>query len=350
MAFDFTTSPSTGDQFVAPTGRIYLYDTSGTWSTRGDTQTSNPFTNSFKYRTIYTRGYTSAGYKSGSPWRNVNKTQHTTDITTNLGDMLDYAASYIDGSFSDYYHYVYGMSGQVGGSSTWTSSVNMATDSGRTHDSNWDTKTSRGDCAAMMNSNLTICYITGGGSTATDKHNLVTEVMYVAGSAPANPASAGGTVSGLGSMYGEFRGWVAVSSTGAYLTWSTETWTSATWSTGADGQPKGLSSKHGFAYLAPGSYGGADYYNKFNDFNGGSAVTTVSRPEPCGEENHQIGQNWGYSIGSYNGNIGQTNNTQKINYLTDTSTSMGSDTQPKGHDGMSSGCCGTASAMMVGGA
>lgn len=347
MAFDFPTSPSAGDQFVAPTGRIYLYDSSTSWTTRGDTQTSNPFTNTFRYRTIYTRGYVSAGYKNGSPWRNVNKTQHTTDVTTNLGDMVDYNASYIGGGFSDFYHYVYGMSGAVGGTSTHTSSVNMATDSGRTHDSAWNTKTTRGDCEALMNSTLTIAYITAGGSTNTDKHNYVTEVMLAAGSAPANPYTAGGTAGGIASMFGEFRGWIGTGSSGAYLTWATETWTSAGWVTDADGQPKGLSSKLGFGYCAQGSYGGSATYRKFNDFTGGSAVATVSRPDTCGEENHQIGQNWGYSLGSYNGN--QTNNTQKINYLTDTSTAMGSDTQPKGHDGMSSGCCGTASAFLLGG-
>lgn len=346
MAFDFPSSPSTGNQYITNNGLLYLYDS--TWTTKGDTQTPNPFTNSFRYRTIYSRGYVSAGYKSSSPWRNVNKTQHSTDITTNLGDMLDYTASYIGGGFSDYYHYVYGMSGTVGGSSTWTSSVNMSTDSGRTHNSNWDTKTSRGDCEALMNSTLTIAYITGGASSATDKHNYVTETMYAAGTVAANPATSGGTSGGIAALFGEYRGWIAVGSTAAYIDWATETWTSGTWSSGSDGQPKGLSSKLGYGYCATGSYNGSATYNKWSDFTPGTtAVTTVSRPDTCGEENHQVGQNWGYSLGSYNG--AQTNNTQKINYLTDTSTAMGADTQPKGHDGMSSGCCGTGAAALLGG-
>jgi hypothetical protein len=348
MAFIFPTSPTTGTQFVAPTGYIYLYDTSASWTTKGDTQPSNPFTDSFRYRTIYTRGYVSAGYKSGSPWRNVNKTQHSTDVTTNLGDMVDYNASYIGGGFSDYYHYVYGMSGAVNGSSTHTSSVNMSTDSGRTHNSIWNTKTTRGDTDVLMNGSLTVGYITAGGSTATDKHNYVTETMYNAGSVGANPASAGGTAGGIATLHGQFRGWIAVNSTAAYIEFATETWISGTWSSGSDGQPKGLSTKMGYGYCATGSYGGSATYNKWNDFvPGTTAITTVARPDTCGEENHQIGQNHGYSLGSYNGN--QTNNTQKINYLTDTSTAMGSDTQPKGHDGMSSGCCGTASAFLLGG-
>lgn len=346
MAYDFPSSPSTGTQHITSSG-LYIY-ANGSWNMSAESLgAANPYSNSFKYRTIYTRGYVSAGYKGGSPWRNVNRTVHSTDVTTNLGDMLDYNASYIDGSFSDYYHYVYGMSGSVGGSSTFTSSVNMSTESARTHDSAWDTKTSRSDCAAMPNSNLSMTYITGGGSTATDKHNMVTEVMYAAGTAPANPYSAGGTGGGLASLFGEFRGWIGTSSSGAYISWSTDTWTSASWVTDADGQPKGLSSKHGYGYCSSGSYGGSATYRKFNDYNGGSSIASVSRPDTCGEENHQVGQNHGYSLGSYNGN--QTNNTQKINYLTDTSTAMGSDTQPKGHDGMSSGACGTAASSIVGG-
>lgn len=347
MAYDFPSAPATGDQFVTPTGFIYVYNGSS-WTTDGSTLASNPFQNSFRYRTIYTRGYVSAGYANSTPWRSVNKTQHTTDVTTNLGDMVDYAASYIDGSWSDYYHYVYGMSGVVMGSATWTSSVNMATDSARAYSTAWFTKTSRGDCAALMNSNLTVAYITAGGSSSTDKHNLVTEVMMDAGSCPANPLGGGGTAGGVAHMFGEFRGWIGTGSSGAYLTWATETWTSASWVTDADGQPKGLSSKLGFGYCAQGSYSGSATYRKFNDFNGGSAVSSFSRPETCGEENHQVGQNWGYSLGSYNGS-GQTNNTQKVFYTTDSAIAMGSATQTKGHAGRSSGACGTASAFVLGG-
>lgn len=349
MSFDFPSSPSVGAQYLPPTGRVYLYDNSASWSTKGDTQTTNPFLNSFKYRTIYTRGYTSAGYASSTPWRNVNRTVHATDMTTNLGDMLDYAASYIDGSFSDYYHYVYGMSGAVSGTSTFTSSISMSTESARTHTTDWDTKTTRGDCLALLNSNLSMCYITGGGSTATDKHNLITEVVYVAGSAPANPVSAGGTGNGISGFYGELYGWINVSASVAYLSWANDTWvTSSAFAISTDGQPKGLSSKHAYGYCSAGSYGGSTTLTKFNDLTG-ATVSGITRPETAGEENWQTGQNWGYSIGSYN-NAAQTNNTTKVTFTTDSCVAMGSDTQPKGHAGMSSGCCGSASSVIVGGA
>lgn len=349
MAFDFPTTSTVGTQYPAPSGRMYLYDTSGTWSTKGDTQTSNPFTNFFRYRTIYTRGYTSGGYKDSSPWRNVNKTQHATDVTNNLGDLLDQAASYKTGGFSDYYHYIYGMTNTHNGSSSLTGSINMATDSNRTQTSSWNMTQSRQDAEAVMNANLTISYIVGGGTAIVDKHNLVTETMYVAGAAP-NGLGAGGDNYGVTAIFGEFRAYVAwgYTATSGYMPWTTETWTSQSmdWNTG--GQPKGLSSKHGFGYGATGGYDGSNFFKKYSDVNGSLLVASVSRPETCGEENCQVGQNWGYTVGSYNG-AAQTNNTTKVNYLTDTVTNMGADTQPKGHDGMSSGCCGTASAMLLGG-
>ena len=350
MAIDFPSSPAVGAQYVASTGRVYLYDSASSWTSRGDTQTVNPFTNSFKYRTIYTRGYTSAGYANSSPWRNVNKTIHATDITSNLGDILDAAASYIDGGFSDYYHYIYGMGGQVGGSSTNTLSVNMTTDAGRSNNASWNTTTSRSDCVVLMNSNLSMAYITLGGSSATDKHNYITEVMYASGSAPANPIGGGGTSGAGTAMFGEYRGWFNYNGSSANIDWSTETWTSAGWTTaaGTDGQPKGLSSKHGYGYSSVGSYAASATYYKYSDVTGGSSVLSVSRPESCGEENCQIGQNSGYTIGAYNGT--QNNNSTKTNYLTDTCIAMGADTQPKGHDGMSSAACGTASATVLGGA
>ena len=160
MAYDFPSSPSTGTQYISP-HRIYYYD-ANSWSSQGDTQTTNPaFANPYKYRTIYTHGYVLGGYKDSSPWKNANRTIHATDITTNLGDKLDYGASYANGGFSDYNAYVYGVADSFSGGSYYTTSMSMVTESNRTHDSNWDTKTYRDDTGVMINSNNTIAYITG---------------------------------------------------------------------------------------------------------------------------------------------------------------------------------------------
>ena len=188
MAFTFPSSPSTGTLFIAPTGVVYVWD--GTWTTFGDTQTSNPFQNSFLYRSIYTKGYMSGGYKNSSPWRNVNKTIHATDLTTNLGDKLVYNSSYIGGGFSDFNSYVYPSTGAVQGSGTIVEAMSMTTETMFALDAARYLKTSRTDCEALMTPSLTSAYVVGGGSTTVDRHNFVTDVMFSAGTAPACPSGA----------------------------------------------------------------------------------------------------------------------------------------------------------------
>ena len=51
----------------------------------------------YKYREIYAHSFTGMGYKSGTPWKNVNRTDHVNDTTTNLGDRFDRIGSYLDG-------------------------------------------------------------------------------------------------------------------------------------------------------------------------------------------------------------------------------------------------------------
>ena len=341
MAFVFPSSPSLGDQFVSPVGKIYIWD--GSWTTRGDTTSPNPFTNSFKYRSIYTRGYMLGGYKDSSPWKNVNRTVHSTDMTTNLGDMLDYGGSYAFGGYSDYNAYVYGVSDSFDGTNTYTSSVSMSTETGRSHSSSWDTKTTRGQVACMMNSTLTMAYITAGNSTDTDKHNYVTEVMYAAGSAPAGPTP-GTSYGNNACWFGETKGWVWVSG-GGNFTFATETWSAGGTTVGTDGWGKALSTKHGHAYVKNGGNCVTSAY-KLNDTTGAQIRTDLTF-DYSGEENYETGQNWGYCLGHYNG--AQNNNTYKVNSLTDAYTLLGSDSQPKGHAGASSGANASASAFMLGG-
>lgn len=343
MAFSFPASPTTGSQFISPTGIVYLWD--GSWTTFGDTQAQNPFENSFLYRSIYTKGYMSGGYRNSSPWRTVNKTIHATDMTTNIGDLLARGSSYIGGGFSDYATYIYPSTGGVGAAGTTVESMNMATEAMKTLESTSNLKTTRGDCEALMTPSLTAAYIVGGSTAAVDKHNFITDIMYEAGTAPNSPLS-GGTGGGLGVIFGEFKAW-ASQGAGSSFTWATETWATGGMSWSTDGQPKGLSSKHGHGYGGTGSYAGSITLNKFSEASG-TNLATVTRAKNNGEENWQIGQNWGYMLGAYDGNYGQNNDAEKINYLTDTYTQLGSDSQVKGHDGASSGCCATGAAALVG--
>jgi len=342
MAFSFPSSPTTGTLFVSPVGVMYVWD--GTWTTSGSTQTSNPFNNSFLYRTIYTKGYMTAGYKNSSPWRNVNKTIHATDLTTNLGDKLVYSSSYIGGGFSDYTSYNYPSTGAVQGTGTIVEAMNMATESMFSLDAARYLKTSRTDCEALMTPSLTSAYIVGGGSVTVDRHNFTTDVMFSAGTAPNSPL-AGGTAGGLGSFFGQYKGWISQGA-GSSFTFATETWATGGMSWATDGQPKGLSSKHGYGYGGTGSYPGSVNLGKYSEATG-SNLATISRNKTNGEENWQVGQNWGYMLGAYDGSA-QNNDAGRLNYLTDVYTALGSTAEPKGHDGASSGCCSTGSAMLVG--
>lgn len=57
----------------------------------------------------WTHGFTAGGYQNSSPWRNVNRAQHSNDSNTNIGDIMSDTAAYCNGSHGDYYMYVYGM-------------------------------------------------------------------------------------------------------------------------------------------------------------------------------------------------------------------------------------------------
>lgn len=345
MAFDFPTSPTTGQEYLAESGRLYLYDGSG-WTTLGNWQTPDRFGFSlYKYRTIYSRGYVSGGYKNSSPWTNVNRTQHATDITTNVGDIMDIAGAYVDGSYSDYHQYIYGTSASFPGASAYTTSINMSTEAGRTHNASWDLKLTAGgygDAGVIINSGLTMAWITCD-QTNIDKHNLVTEVMYTSGR-----GGSAGTPADYGcAWFGEFYGWVKNGGRNHKMDWATESWSAAGLTVGTDGWGKALPTKEGWAYVKNGGNVTASIY-KINDFNGANISTTLSAPDgSAGEENYETGQMWGYCVGHYNG--AQNNNTYKVVHSTDTLTALGSTAQPKGHDGMSSAATASASNQVIGG-
>lgn len=346
MAIDFPTSPSLGTQFLGANGSLYIYDNSGTWTTIGNTLAgANPYTNSFRYRTIYTRGYVACGYKDSTPWKNVNRTVHATDITTNLGDQIDRNVGYVEGGWSDYYMYIYGVSDAVWSTSSWVSSFNMQTEVGRTHNSSWDLTTGRVDSSVTMTPNGALAYITGGNSGATDKHNLITETMYAAGTAPANPSCGASICTGF--QLGETTAWVLQSGASANMAFATETWTNGGISSSTDGHSKLLGSKHGYGWGKNGSNTATSAVTKWNDKTGASSGVVCYSADNGGEENFEIGQNKGYQLGNYNG--AQNNNAYFINYINDALTTGGSDMQPKGHAGMSSAACSSASSQVLGG-
>lgn len=287
---------------------------------------------------IYTHGFVAGGYKDGSPWRNVNLTTHSNDTSSNLGDLISQAAAYCDGSWGDYYAYTYGIQDSYPGSTTTVGSFNMQTQVGRGVNSSWNMSVSRNDSATFQDymHSGSKCYIAGGGSSRTDRHNLTTETMSTSGFPP--DCGDGGDYAAA--VQGRNAGWYKRAGTAQTFAWSTETYSGWNSSPGSDGWGKGADSFKGWGYMKNGGNINSTLV-KFNDITG--AQISSFGVDNSGEENFEDGADKGYCLGHYNG--AQNNNTYKFGYNSDTYTQLGATAQPKGHAGMSSASEHSASSL-----
>lgn len=317
----------------------------------------------WRYRTNYTHGFLAGGYKGSNVWRSVNKTWHPTDTTYYCGEQLDRGGSYVDGAFSDYNGYIFGTHDSFQGSSSHVSSINLHngvlrqsgegirsstasnygyTDGGgNTSDlGGWNLANNIAIGGACTDSPGGSGYRLGGGRTDVERLHFQTEIMYATSM---TTGSAGQSVAGWG---GELKGWVAMSSSVRhYILWSNSTL--ATWSPGVDvstdGQQKTLGSKYGHFYVGLGS-NTDPRMSKMSEATG-TAIAAMTKLRNYGEENQQMGQDWGYMLGQYDGQ--QNNHTTKTTYTTDSIVQMGAATMPKGHVGQSSGACFPAAASIT---
>lgn len=360
MAFYINATNVFPEMFPAPTSAavgasLYNDGTSAYWSYPGNA-IGTPLAG-FQYRSIFTHGYLAGGYKGSNPWRAVNRTWHQTDTTMYCGEQLAYAANYIEGTFSDYNGYVHNSSDAMSGSSAGTQSYSLAngtmrsrgagtyspagsgfgfpTATGTTGLGGWNMSVARTTQGCAVDQVGQIGYVTGGGSAATDKFHFPSEIMYVTTSGPGTGFTSG--------CHGQSRGYFSVAGTKQYIDFSTNAWVTYTNSAGTDAWSKYLSTKLGWHYGGQGNVTSAII--KFSDATGSDINTGLSKIRACGEENMQMGQNWGYMLGNYDGQ--QNNQTVKYNYLTDALTQLGTAAQPKGHFGQSSGCCSSAAATVA---
>lgn len=327
-------------------------------------------------RSIFTHGYTAGGYKDGNPWRSVNKTWHSNDITIYLGEQLQKGSAYSGGTFSDYNGYVHGAAGNYTGAGAETSSYSLATGVARSQASgysganpggpfgytgnnpngdgqgvaygsssvvgtgSWEPSVSRTYFAGNVNQTGQIAYIAGGPESSNcDKFYMPTEIMYTT-------TSHGFTSTHATSAHGSTIGWWSFAGNLRYQTYSNDAW--STWSPGTafstDGVCKMLSTKKGHHYCGTSSNATAGF-GRWSDSTGSYTSNSLSKPSAQGEENMQMGQEWGYCLGAYNGQ--QNNYTFKVIYGTDVMSVLGTTSQPKGHAGMSSALCSSAAASVV---
>lgn len=334
----------------------------------------------FQYRSLITHGYVAGGYKGSNPWRSVNKTWHSTDTTYYLGEQLDRAASYVGGHWSDYNGYVMGTNNSFNTASVHTSSYNLHTGTmrqrgdgsfgstgigtegyGTTTDNpagagftygsavaegtanpgvgGWNMSTAKTNHGAAPNQIGQEGYTMGGGNNSTERMHYPTEISYTTTAAPGSWAHT--SVAG-----GENRIWVSFAGNRYSFTFASQAY--AAWSTTAapDGICKPLMTKWGFHYVGSGNNSTTPLL-KFSDSNGASLSTTLVKPRGVGEENMEMGQDWGYLIGAFD--TQQNNLTVKFTHATDTITTMGASTRPKGHYGMSSGATSSAAGSITAG-
>ena len=312
-------------------------------------------TGSLRYRSIFTHGYIAGGYKGSNPWRSVNRTWHATDITMYCGEQLAYAACYMEGLFGDLNGYVlngadayataspivqsYSLSNgtiRTRGSSTYSPPASgfVPTDTGTGGVGGINRQASLGPyVGGAVNQIGQYGYASGGNtSNVVDKMSFATEIMIATTAAPAGAGYHSG-------CHGTNTGWWSLNGNKYANNFSNDTWFTYTNSHNT-GWYKFLSTKWGHHY---GSTDGITVL-KFSDSTGANISSGTARPRSVSEENFQMGQDWGYMLGQYDGQ--QTNQTVKYNHSNDVCIQLGVAAQPKGHFGQSSAACSSAAASI----
>ena len=331
------------------------------WQYPGQIATSTGI-DSWRYRSLITHGYISGGYKGSQPWRSMNKTWHNNDTTMYTGEQVDRAAAYCDGTWSDFNGYIHGTVNSYAGNSSHTSSYNLHTGICRNQGDGrfsqysygyegddpknvmgynvtggWQMNAGRNDCGCATAQKEQAGYITGGGSSTTNKLHFATEIMYNTN----NSGDSGDFVAGCGMESRSYFAWR--NSSQKYITHSNDSWTNQGFAGNNRGWCKALPTKWGHFYI------GTDDnvttpLRKVRGSDGG-AISNYNRSRAAGEENMEMGQDWGYKLGDFDGQ--QNNHTEKWDYSNDSITTMGFATRPKGHYGQSSAACSSAAGAVT---
>ena len=298
---------------------------------RSQSSENGPTATPWERSRICTHGFVAGGYKNASPWRNVNRTEHSNDTSTNLGDKMNEAGSYIDGAFSDLHMYCYGTDNSFSGNTNRVWSMQMSNESSRGNQSGMNV--SRNDCGCMIDYHYmgAHIYITGGGNSTTDRTNMKND-----SNSTTNGFGSGGDYTA--GTQGRLRGYMKTGGTAQYMTWANESWSTWSNSPGTNGWGKACGSWMGHFYMKTGG-NCVTGLAKCNDDTGANISTF--NVQNSGEENYQQGNFKGYCLGHYNGS--QNNNSYKFSTTSDTYSSGGGGMEPKGHNGMSS--AGNASAF-----
>jgi len=275
------------------------------------------------------RGYTLAGYKNSTSWKNVNRTDHASDTTYDLGDQISTSDAYTAGSSNGTYAYVFhsGDNWNVNGSAI--NRFNMLTDTNANISTTMANSMNR---TSVMRSKFLYAYTFGNGEPNKFDHQTETATLTGWANGDGGGALHGGNPA---CGYGEIRGWHNQGSSGSWVDFATESRNS--WgSTGTDGTNKTISTYTGFMYWnTGGGYRTTNNMSKRYDYSGGQ-VTTIGKfnGATSGEESYHTGELKGFMVGMYDGaqnNTGAIMDYQTNSYYTKSSVNS------KGPAGRASG-------------
>lgn len=290
----------------------------------------------FKYRTIITTSYVMCGYKNGTPYNNVNRMVHSTDVCTNLGNLMAYTMSYSPGAPSRTKAWVFSAANAHSTASVNCIALNMATETGQAYSSTNNMSSARNDSGAAFKE-TEYCHVTSNSNT--DKFNFTTETS-AAGISSILP---NGSHDGVQALCDQNKAFLYGDGTGQMLVFATDTVGSdqvqSTDLLGQHTQQKPLNSKDRKGYFGnEGSYNGG-YNYRVIDLNTNVASRLVGKVMAnMGEENYDMGQEHQYCMGHYDG--AQNNRGHKFFYTTDSGYELGSGSVRTGIPGGSSGACG----------
>ena len=294
----------------------------------------------FLFRQILTAGYVNAGYRNTVTWRNVNTVNNATDVTTNLGDLLQFGTSYMAGAHTRNHAYVFGTNGsgtQGWGGFTTTSCFNMRNNTTLTRNAAMDTPTAVGHSHTHLqqdgDGNYTFGYLTGANSTnLIRRFNMVTETLDASTWSTSYP-----NIDAVASWSGEGSSGQTDENFGIWynnvnrlkFTFATQTQSTPSANPASSSQQRGISSKLGFGWAGnEGSYNGGFNFRK-NNLTTDVISSTMAKPiTDSGEENHTLGQTHSYMLGMFNGL--QLNRSWRWNYATDSGFEGGASMQPSG--------------------
>jgi hypothetical protein len=321
-------SPVEGQVIYNTTNKsLEMYD-AGYWITVQD------FNRPYLYRTVITTSYVFGGYKNSSPWKNANRMAHSTDICTNLGDLMTYGGSYISGAAGLVKAYHWGADNSWPGSSNIVCGLNMATETNA--GTAFGVMRNSRDASATVFAETRFAYIAGGGTADVDVFNLTTESMYLNNQGPDASGS-----DNAGAMSDETAGYHYTSGGAVKFLFST-TVAYATIETGvrnAHGEQKGINSKLGRGWGGnEGSWSGGYNLRRWQ-FSTDTSLGTVAKPfGNGGEENYDMGQDHQYMMGNHD-QTGQNNRGWRFSYTTESGYELGSGSIRTGVPGGSSAAC-----------